>query len=80
LQAFSGDKGDFGLAESFQQAFGGGQSGSVPSVGTPSMMKPLSAPTESQSAQIVNPQMAQMQRDRLAQAMARLNSGQLFVG
>lgn len=46
----------------------------------PQMAKPQSWMTEPIAAQTFNPQAAQTQRDKLAVAMARLNSGKLFVG
>jgi hypothetical protein len=54
---------------------GGGSS--IPNV---PLVKPLTTITQSQPGELLNPQAMQASRDRLAMAMARLNSGKLWVG
>lgn len=59
------------------QAMAGGKGGGVPSVPLP---KPMATLTEAQPGMTLSPQAVEMSRARLAQAMARLNAGKLFVG
>jgi hypothetical protein len=54
----------------------GGRS-SVPNV---PLAKPTATLVQSQPGELLNPQAMQASRDRLAMAMARLNSGKLWVG
>ena len=72
LEASSAD-----IADSLISKAGGGNRSSVPNV---QMAKPVAYTQEPVAANTLNPQLAQMQRDRLAMAMARLNSGKLWVG
>jgi hypothetical protein len=61
------------------KGFGGGSGSIAPPLQT-AMAKPVSAAIETQPGQMLNPELAQASRDKLAMAMARLNSGKLFVG
>lgn len=65
------------IGENLMASAGGGNRSSVPNV---QMAKPLAYTVQPEAAMTVNPQGMQMQRDRLAMAMARLNSGKLWVG
>ena len=72
LEASSAD-----IADSLMSKAGGGNQSSVPNV---QLAKPQAYTVQPQVAMTVNPQMEQASRDRLAMAMARLNSGKLWVG
>jgi hypothetical protein len=64
------------LGAALTGAAGGGGS-SIPNV---PLAKPMTTIIPSQPGELLNPQAIQASRDRLAMAMARLNSGKLWVG
>jgi len=64
------------MADAVGGMFGAGKAGAVPTVAMP---KPLATPTMAGPAQTLNPASVDASRQRLAQALSRLNSGKLWV-
>jgi hypothetical protein len=78
-KSLSGGMGGFGdaLEKMAGNMYGGGRSGTQTASG-PTTIPMVHLPTPPGAQPIANPKMIEMQRQQLAQAMQRLNSGKLF--